>query len=103
MHSISKIIIILAAAVNTAVIQKSLGELLLYYPFDVQNGEVVKNDGSLEDGTNAGGVTYVESKDATFGKAFLGNRTGANDAYIQTGFTGGELGVGGVDGAAVEY
>ena len=95
MHSISKIIIILAAAVNTAVIQKSLGELLLYYPFDVQNGEVVKNDGSLEDGTNAGGVTYVESKDATFGKAFLGNRTGANDAYIQTGFTGGELGFGG--------
>lgn len=80
MHSISKIITIAAAVVNTAAVQQSSGELLLYYPFDVQNGEIVKNQGSLEDGTAVGGVTYVDSKDATFGKAFLGNRTGANDA-----------------------
>ncbi|MDF1714083.1 MAG: hypothetical protein P1U90_17735, partial [Akkermansiaceae bacterium] len=94
MHSLSKIITIAAVAVNTAAIQKSPGELLLYYPFDVQNGEVVKNEGSLEDGTAVGGVTYVDSKDAAFGKAFLGNRTGANDAYIQTGLTGVDLGMG---------
>ncbi|MDA9831643.1 hypothetical protein N9C66_09930, partial [Akkermansiaceae bacterium] len=73
MHPISKIFAISVVAANFTAIDKSSGEMLLYYPFDVQNGEIVKNEGSLEDGTAVGGGTYVDGKDATFGKAFQGN------------------------------
>jgi molybdenum-dependent DNA-binding transcriptional regulator ModE len=71
------------------------GEPILYYSFDDEGASEVENLGRLgTPGRVAGGVTYVDSKDATFGKAFLGNRTGANDAYIQTGLTGVDLGMG---------
>lgn len=79
---------------NITSIQRSFGELLLYYSFDTENGTVVQNDGSLENGTAVGGMTYVDSRDETFGRAFVGNRAGANDAYVQTGLTGIDLGMG---------
>jgi hypothetical protein len=75
-------------------VKRSFGELLLYYSFDTENGTVVQNDGSLENGTAVGGVTYVDSRDETFGRAFFGNRAGANDAYVQTGLAGIDLGMG---------
>jgi hypothetical protein len=72
-----------------------LSGLLLYYSFDVEDGVNVENTGTLETaGMISGGVTYGESKEPSFGTAFYGNRTGANDAYIQTGFTGTVLGLG---------
>ena len=68
---------------------------ILYYSFDSADGANIENLGSLPGaGVVAGGVTFVESKDDSFGSAFLGNRTGANDAYIQTGYSGTELGFG---------
>ncbi len=72
-----------------------LSGLLLYYSFDLEDGVNVENTGTLETaGMISGGVTYGESKEPSFGTAFYGNRTGANDAYIQTGFTGTVLGLG---------
>ena len=72
----------------------SSADLLIYYPFNSKNGSTVVNKGSQEDGTLVGGATYGASKDATFGQAFYGNRTGANDGYVQTGLTGTDLGMG---------
>jgi hypothetical protein len=42
----------------------------------------------------SGARAYGASKEVTFGQAFYGNRTGANDGYVQTGLTGTELGMG---------
>lgn len=69
-------------------------DLLVHYTFNDLDGSIVMNKGSRENGTKVGGATYGEGKDATFGQAFYGNRTGANDGYIQTGLTGTELGMG---------
>ena len=72
-----------------------LPEPLLYYPFNVENGTEVENLGSLATaGTLTGGATYGESLDASFGTAFVGNRGGANDGYVSTGFNGTELAFG---------
>ena len=64
------------------------GALLVHYTFDNDNAE---NSGTLSDGTAVGGTTYA---DGIYGRAFQGNRTGANDAYIQTGLSGVDLGFG---------
>ena len=64
------------------------GALLVHYTFDNDNAE---NSGTLSDGTAVGGTTYA---DGIYGRAFQGNRTGANDAYIQTGLSGVDLGLG---------
>jgi len=72
----------------------SSADLLIYYAFDNKNGSNVVNNGTQEDGTLVGGATYGASKEATFGQAFYGNRTGANDGYVQTGLTGTDLGMG---------
>ena len=69
-------------------------DLLVYYPFNSENGTVVENTGTLADGTLNGGATYGPGKDASFGTAFVGNRTGADNAYIATGATGNDLGMG---------
>ncbi|MDB4401175.1 LamG domain-containing protein, partial [Akkermansiaceae bacterium] len=74
---------------------------MVYYPFDVESGTVVDNQGTQGSGVLVGGGRYGTGKDATFGKAFYGNRTGANDGYIQTGLTGTQLGLGGGDGSEV--
>jgi len=72
-----------------------LPEPLLYYSFNVENGTEVENLGSLgTPGVLQGGAAYGEGQDASFGNAFVGNRTGANDAYVQTGFSGIDLGLG---------
>ncbi|MFT6864211.1 MAG: hypothetical protein ACJAVK_002775 [Akkermansiaceae bacterium] len=72
-----------------------LPEPLLYYPFDVEDATAVENLGSLETaGTLQGGATYGDSLDPTYGTAFVGNRDSDNDAYIQTGFIGTDLGFG---------
>jgi hypothetical protein len=62
--------------------------LLVSYSFN--NGNAA-NGGSLNDGTVVGGTTFVDGRS---GLAFQGNRTGANDAYIQTGYSGTDLGFG---------
>ena len=68
---------------------------LIYYSFNRPNGTVVENLGSLlTPGTLRGAATFSTGKDDSFGSAFSGNRTGANDAYIQTGYSGTELGFG---------
>ena len=68
---------------------------ILYYSFNGKNESNIENFGSLSTGgTVAGGVTYVDSKDPSFGSAFYGNRNTDNDAYIQTGFSGTELALG---------
>lgn len=69
-------------------------ELLVYYPFNTNNGTTADNEGTLSDGTIKGAGTYGPGKDATFGTAFQGNRAGANDAFVETNFTGNELGFG---------
>ena len=69
-------------------------DLLVHYPFNGDDGSIVANQGIRGNGTKVGGATYGTSKDTTFGKAFYGNRTGANDGYVQTGLTGTELGMG---------
>ena len=69
-------------------------ELLVHYPFNDENGTIVANQGTQRNGTMVGGATYGGSKDTTFGQAFYGNRTGANDGYVQTGLAGTELGLG---------
>ncbi|MDG2400095.1 MAG: hypothetical protein P8M04_05955, partial [Akkermansiaceae bacterium] len=69
-------------------------ELLVHYSFNGENGSIVTNQGTQGNGTLVGGATYGASKDVTFGQAFYGNRTGANDGYVQTGLTGTELGIG---------
>jgi hypothetical protein len=72
----------------------SSADLLVHYPFNGEDGSIVTNQGTQRNGTMVGGATYDESKDPTFGKAFYGNRTGANDGYVQTGLTGTDLGMG---------
>ena len=72
----------------------SQADLLVNYQFDVESGTVVDNQGTQGSGVLVGGGRYGTGKDVTFGKAFYGNRTGANDGYIQTGLTGTELGLG---------
>ena len=68
---------------------------ILYYSFNGKSESSIENFGTLQTaGTVAGGVTYVDSKDPSFGSAFYGNRNLANDAYIQTGFSGTELALG---------
>ena len=69
-------------------------DLLVHYPFNGDDGSIVANQGIRGNGTKVGGATFGTSKDTTFGKAFYGNRTGANDGYVQTGLTGTELGMG---------
>ena len=83
------------SAMALTAFSQQLPDPLLYYSFDVEDGVNVENAGTLQTaGMISGGVTYGESKEPSFGTAFYGNRTGANDAYIQTGFTGTVLGLG---------
>ena len=79
-------ITMLAASVLGAAVAN--GSLLVHYSFD---GGDAANGGSLNDGTVVGGTTFVDGRS---GLAFQGNRTGANDAYIQTGYSGTDLGFG---------
>lgn len=66
--------------------------LLVHYTFD--NNDAA-NSGTLADGTPVGGSSYFPSSaGALAGNAWQGNRTGDNDAYIQTGFSGTQLGFG---------
>lgn len=70
-------------------------ELLVYYPFNNQDGNTVENEGTLPgDGSIIGTGVYGASKDETFGTAFIGNRTSANDARVHSGFLGTQLGQG---------
>ena len=70
-------------------------ELLVFYRFETPNGGTVINDGILAGtGTIVGGATFGPSRHALYGSAFIGNRTGANDAHIETGLTGTQLGMG---------
>ncbi len=85
---------ILASAANLLALGSSQAELLVYYPFDVESGTVVDNQGTQGNGVLVGGATYGASKDPTYGNAFYGNRAGANDAYVQTGLSGDALGFG---------
>ena len=62
--------------------------LLVHYTFDADNAA---NLGSGGDGTAVGGSTYAPG---VSGNAWQGNRAGANDAYVQTGLTGDQLGFG---------
>lgn len=66
--------------------------LVVHYTFD---GDDATNSGTGADGTALGGGTYVDST-AGFnaGRAWQGNRGGANDALINTGLTGNDLGFG---------
>ncbi|MDB4489211.1 hypothetical protein N9017_03760, partial [Akkermansiaceae bacterium] len=80
---------------NSTPVVPELPEPLLYYSFNVENGTEVENLGSLgTPGVLQGGAAYGEGQDASFGNAFVGNRTGANDAYVRTGFNGIDLGLG---------
>lgn len=66
--------------------------LVVHYTFD---GDDATNSGTGPAGTAVGGSSYVDSTAAPgAGRAWQGNRTGANDAYIQTGLTGTDLGFG---------
>jgi len=85
---------LLSAFVNLLASGTSQAELLVYYPFDIESGSVFDNQGTQGNGALVGGGAYGAGKDATFGQAFYGNRTGANDAYIQTGLSGTDLGFG---------
>jgi hypothetical protein len=62
--------------------------LLVHYTFD---DSTAANSGTGGDGTLVGGGTFGAG---VSGNAWQGNRTGANDGYIQTGLTGTELGLG---------
>ncbi len=73
----------------------ALPEPLLYYSFDVEDGTNVENVGTLGTaGTLSGGATYGNGKDASFETAFYGNREGANDGFVRTGYAGDDLGFG---------
>jgi hypothetical protein len=66
--------------------------LLVHYTFD---GSDATNSGTLADGTSSVGSSYVASGlGAGAGNAWQGNRTGDNDAFINTGATGDDLGFG---------
>jgi hypothetical protein len=62
--------------------------LLVHYTFD---DDTAANSGTGGDGTLVGGGTFGPG---VSGNAWQGNRTGANDGYIQTGLTGTALGMG---------
>ena len=85
---------LLTSFANLLALGSSQAELLVYYPFDVESGTVVDNQGTQGNGVLVGGATYGASKDPSYGNAFYGNRAGVNDAYVQTGLTGDELGFG---------
>lgn len=66
--------------------------LIVHYTFD---GDDATNNGTGPNGTTTGGSRFVASSAGpAAGRAWQGNRTGANDAYIQTNLTGNELGMG---------
>ncbi len=67
--------------------------LVLYYPFDVQNGTTVANGAGGIAGSIVGGGSYTAGQSAAFGTAFLANRTGANDARVETGLSATQLGL----------
>lgn len=69
-------------------------DLLIHYTFNLESGPTVQNAGTLVDGTIVGGGTYGPGQDASFGTAFYGNRDSLNDAYVRTGVTGDDLGMG---------
>lgn len=65
-------------------------DLLLHYTFD---GDDATNNGTLGDGTVRGGSTFIPSTAGPgAGKAWQGNRTGANNAMINTNLPGTSLG-----------
>ena len=77
---------------------------LLHYTLDIQNGTTVENRGTLvTDGTLTGGATYGAGPDTGYGTAFVGNRTGVNDARIDTNFTAAELGLNGDNWTAMAW
>lgn len=66
--------------------------LIVHYTFD---GDDATNSGSGPDGTAIGGSRFVTSgAGPAAGRAWQGNRTGANDAYVRTNLTGNNLGMG---------
>ena len=68
--------------------------LVLYYPFDVQSGTSVANGApGGPAGTIVGSGSYTPGQNAAFGTAFLGNRTGANNAGVRTGLNATQLGL----------
>ncbi len=74
---------------------RQLPDPLLYYTFDVDNGTEVENLGTLATaGVLQGAATYGPGQDASFGTAFVGNRSDTNDAYVATGISGDDLGFG---------
>jgi len=69
-------------------------DLLVYYPFDTDGGATVPNSGTGGDGTAIGGVTYGPAQSPAYGTALVGNRSGLNDAFVETNLTGTDLGMG---------
>ena len=84
----------LALLSSLFITQTSQADLLVHYTFDIQNGVVVDNRGTQGDGTLTGGATYGPGQSLSYGTAFVGNRTGTNDAYVATGLTGNDVGMG---------
>lgn len=84
--------LILAASAATILTGAANAALLVHYTFD---GNDATNDGTLGDGAVVGGSTFVTSTAGTAaGNAWQGNRSGLNDAYVQTGVDGTSLGMG---------
>ena len=66
--------------------------LIVHYTFDDNDAS---NGGTGPDGTAIGGSEFVDSDAGpAAGRAWQGNRTGANNAYIRTNLTGNNLGMG---------
>jgi hypothetical protein len=68
----------------------------LHYTLDIQNGTTVENRGTLiTDGAISGQHLRCKPGYKRYNTAFVGNRTGADDAFINTNFTAAELGLSG--------
>jgi len=79
-----------ASAASLLALSPSGAALLLHYDFNDGNAT---NKGTLANGTVAGGSTFVASgAGSNAGLAWSGNRTGANNAFINTGIAANALG-----------
>ena len=82
--------------------------LLLYYPFDIKNGTVVANGGTLATdgtlfGTDDGDGFYGPSSTNDYGLALRCNRNGSNDVYVGTTFNNAQLGFQGTNGTFMAW
>lgn len=76
-------------AIAAATVGPAHSSLLLHYTFDSNDAT---NSGTLGDGVVGGGSSFVPSGAGTqAGNAWQGNRTGANDALIDTTLAGTDL------------